>query len=139
MDLMDALQGIALAAYDRIIGLELVDVCTDGCITKAPCGDQKAGKSPVDREKRGIKRSTMVDDNGILLGVLSASANHHDSPLLGPTLKAFADLPEQASIHLDKAYATLTSPATSGGEGFGRHGLREGRQSPVDGRFEVGG
>ena len=43
MGLMDALEGIALAAYDRIIGLELADVCVDGCITKAPCGGQKAG------------------------------------------------------------------------------------------------
>ena|SRR5215211_179610 len=70
--LMDALDGIA--AYDRIIGLELADVCVDGCITKAPCGGQKAGKSPVDRGKRGIKRSTMVDAKGIPLGVLTAPA-----------------------------------------------------------------
>jgi Transposase DDE domain len=104
MGLMDALEGIVLAAYDRIIGLELADVSVDGCITKAPCGGQKAGKSPVDRGKQGIKRSTMVDANGIPLGVLSAPANRHDSPLLGPTLEAFADLPEQASVHLDKAY-----------------------------------
>jgi len=46
----------------------------------------------------------MVDANSIPLGVLSAPANRHDSPLLGPTLEAFADLPEQASVHLDKAY-----------------------------------
>ena len=104
MGLMEALEGMALAAYDRIIGLDLADVCVDGCITKAPCGGEKAGKSPVDRGKQGIKRSTMVDANGIPLGVLSAPANRHDSPLLGPTLEAFADLPEQASVHLDKAY-----------------------------------
>src|SRR5829696_6690589 len=66
MGLMDALEGIALAAYDRIIGLELADVCVDGCITKAPCGGQKAGKSPVDRGKQGIKRSTMVDAKRLL-------------------------------------------------------------------------
>jgi transposase len=71
MGLMDALEGIALAAYDHIIGLELADVCVDGCITKAPCGGEKAGKSPVDRGKQGIKRSTMVDANGIPLGVLT--------------------------------------------------------------------
>ena len=33
---MDKLQGLALEAYDRIIGLELSDVAVDGCITKAP-------------------------------------------------------------------------------------------------------
>jgi hypothetical protein len=104
MGLMDALEGIALDAYDRIIGLELADVSVDGCITKAPCGGQKAGKSPVDRGKQGIKRSTMVDAQGIPLGVLSAPANRHDSPLLSPTLEAFADLPEHSRVHLDKAY-----------------------------------
>jgi hypothetical protein len=32
------------------------------------------------------------------------AANRRDSPLLGPTLEAFVDLPEQASVHLDKAH-----------------------------------
>jgi len=44
---------IALAAYDLIIGLELEDLAVDGCITKAPCGGDKAGPSPVDRRKAG--------------------------------------------------------------------------------------
>jgi hypothetical protein len=48
---METLREIALLAYDRTIGLELEDVAVDGCITKAPCGDEKAGKSPVDRGK----------------------------------------------------------------------------------------
>ena len=67
---MEALEELALEYYDRFIGLELADVAVNGCITKAPCGGEKAGKSPVDRGKIGIKRSTMVDANGILLGVV---------------------------------------------------------------------
>jgi transposase len=107
--LMDALEERALLAYDRMIGLELSEVCVDGCITKAPRGGEKAGKSPVDRGKRGIKRSTVVDAKGIPLGVLTAPANRHDSPLLRPTLdvaerKAAVELPEHASVHLDRAY-----------------------------------
>jgi transposase len=107
--LMDALEEIALGAYDRLIGLELLDVSVDGCITKAPCGGAKSGTSPVDRGKRGIKRSTMVDANGIPLAVVAAGANRHDSPLLSPTLdaadgKAAVELPEHASVHLDRAY-----------------------------------
>ena len=66
---MDALEQIALESYDRMIGLELFDVSVDGCITKAPCGGHKSGRSPVDRGKRGVKRSTMVDANGIPLAV----------------------------------------------------------------------
>jgi hypothetical protein len=46
---MDHLREMVLEAYDRLIGLLLGDVAVDGCITKAPCGGEKAGKSPVDR------------------------------------------------------------------------------------------
>jgi hypothetical protein len=70
--------------YDRIIGLELEDVAVDGCITKAPSGGEVAGRSPVDRGKQGMKRSTLADANGIPLGVVLAGANAHDFPLLAP-------------------------------------------------------
>ena len=104
---MDALEDLAREAYDRTIGLDLADVAVDCCITKAPCGGEKAGGSPVDRGKRGIKRSMMVDAEGIPLGVVAAEANRHDSLLLAPTLEdveASIELPEQASVHLDRAY-----------------------------------
>jgi transposase len=65
---MEELEAMALESYDRIIGLELSEVAIDGCITKAPCGGEKAGRSPVDRGKQGIKRSTLVDTEGIPLG-----------------------------------------------------------------------
>src|SRR5918993_62698 len=82
--LMDALEEIALEAYDRMIGLELADVSVDGCITKAPCGGAKSGTSPVDRGKRGIKRSTMVDANGIPLAVVAAGGKRPHFPPLSP-------------------------------------------------------
>jgi hypothetical protein len=87
---MDELRGMALEAYDKFIGLRLADVAVDCCITKAPCGGEKAGRSPVDWGKRGIKRSTAVDADGIPLGTITAPANRHDSPLLGQTLDALA-------------------------------------------------
>jgi len=105
---MDALREIALEAYDRIIGLELAEVAVDGCITKAPCGGEKAGKSPVDRGKQGTKRSTAVDGRGIPLGSVTAPANRHDSPLLSETLDAVSEtlgeLPKRAKVHLDRGY-----------------------------------
>ena len=62
----------------------------------------------MDRGKRGIKRSTdLVDANGIPLGVVSAPANRHDSPLLAPTLNALEALglpPESVSVHLERGY-----------------------------------
>ena len=104
---MEALEKLAREAYDQAIGLDLFDVAVDCCITKAPCGGEKAGKSPVDRAKRGLKRSMAVDAEGIPLGAVAAGANRHDSPLLAPTLEAVEvsiELPEDASVHLDRAY-----------------------------------
>jgi transposase len=74
LGVMVALRELVLEAYDRIIGLELADVAVDGCITKVPCGGEKAGRSPVDRGKGGIKRSIAVDGEGILIGTLTAPA-----------------------------------------------------------------
>ncbi len=116
LGVMERLRQICLDAYDHLIGLELSEVAVDGCVTKAPCGGEKAGRSPVDRGKRGIKRSMAVDASGIPLGVVSAPANRHDSPLLAPTLEAASEalgaLPERASVHLDRGYDSRTSPAS---------------------------
>ena len=104
---MGRLQQIALDAYDWMIGLDLSDVAVDCCITKAPCGGEKAGKSPVDRGKGGIKRSMVVDAKGIPLGAIAAPANRHDSPLLEETLytmEIVGELPEHISVHLDRGY-----------------------------------
>ncbi len=105
--IMDALQEIVLEAYDRLIGLQLNDVAIDGCITKAPCGGERAGKSPVDRGKQGTKRSTVVDTSGIPLGAIAAPANRRDSPLLDETLdtlEVLGPLPERMSVHQDRGY-----------------------------------
>jgi transposase len=105
--LMETLREISLEAYDRLIGLELADLAVDGCITKAPCGGEKAGRSPVDRGKGGTKRSTVVDAKGIPLGTVVAPANRHDSPLLEATLDTLGplgELPDRASVHLDRGY-----------------------------------
>ena len=104
---MGRLQQIVLEAYDWMIGLDLSDVALDCCITKAPCGGEKAGKSPVDRGKGGIKRSMVVDAKGIPLGAIAAPANRHDSPLLEETLDTMeivGELPEHISVHLDRGY-----------------------------------
>jgi hypothetical protein len=96
---MDTFQEMVLKAYDRVIGLELSDVAVDGCITKAPCGGERAGKSPVDPGKQGIKRSTVVDASGIPLGAIAAPANRHGSPLLDETLdtlEALGPLPDES-------------------------------------------
>ena len=108
LGVMERLRQICLEAYDRLIGLELSEVAVDGCITKAPCAGEKAGKNPVDRGKGGLKRSMAVDSKGIPLGAITAPASRHDSPLLVPTLGAVSEtlgpLPQEASVHLDRGY-----------------------------------
>src|SRR4051794_12772249 len=88
LGLMEKLRDVCLEAYDRLIGLELADVAVDGCITKAPGGGEKGGRSRVERGKQGIKRSTGVEGRGIPMGGVTAPANRHDSPLLAETLEA---------------------------------------------------
>ena len=102
-----ALERLARDAYDRMIGLDLADISVDGCITKAPGGGQIAGRSPVDRGKRGLKRSLATDAHGIPLGAVTAAANTHDSPLLAPTLDLLdrvGPLPDHITVHLGRGY-----------------------------------
>ena len=82
----EQVHALALAAYDQIIGLELADVAVDGCITKAPCGGECAGPSPVDRRKGGLKRSVATEDYGIPLGIASARRQPARLPAAGPHL-----------------------------------------------------
>jgi transposase len=101
------LKQIALDAYDRIVGLVLQEIAVDGCITKAPGGGECAGRSPVDRGKLGMKRSSMTDGYGIPLDRVLAPANRHDSPLLAPTLDKLDELgplPDHIRVHLDAGY-----------------------------------
>jgi hypothetical protein len=110
----EVLHALVLRHYDRMIGLDLADVAVDTCITKAPCGGERAGRSPVDRGKHGLKRSTATDAAGIPLHLVSAGANRHDAPLLGPTLAGLGKggpLPPDATAHLDRAYDGASSRA----------------------------
>ena len=45
----DALVEEAIAAYDRIIELNLAEVSLDGSQHKAPCGGDGTGPNPTDR------------------------------------------------------------------------------------------
>jgi len=101
------LHALVVEQYDRMIGLDLDDVAVDGCITKAPCGGERAGRSPVDRGKQGLKRSTLTDGTGIPLHIVSAGANRHDGLLLASTLaglEALGPVPERIAVHLDRGY-----------------------------------
>jgi hypothetical protein len=64
----DALKTEALAAFDRIVGLNLDDIAVDGSLHKAPYGGEGAGPNPTDRAKLGWKWSEASERHGIPLG-----------------------------------------------------------------------
>ena len=134
LGVMDRLRQMVLEAYDRFIGLEVGEMAVDCCITKAPCGGEKAGTNPVDRAKQGTKRSMAVDERGIPLATVSAPANRHDSPLLAPTLDAVSEtlggLPEGSSVHLDRGYDSALTRERLEDRGLSWEISKKGKPSP---------
>ena len=131
---MDELREMMLEAYDRFLGLELTDLAVDCCITKAPCGGEMAGWSPVDRGKGGIKRSMVVDACGIPVGIVIAPANRHDSPLLADTpntLQPLGELSDRTSVHLDLAYDSDTTYQKLATRGLRAEISEKGKPAPV--------
>ena len=131
LGLMDTLQALALGAYDRMIGLDLADLAVDGCITKAPCGGEVAGRSPVDRGKQGLKRSLAVEAAGIPLGAVAAPANRHDAPLLAPTLDRLAVTDVAMTVHLDRGYDSEATRTLLAARGLGAEIAARGKPAPI--------
>jgi len=103
----EAIVNEAVAAYDKIIGLDFSDVAADGSLSKSPCGGEGTGKNPTDRAKLGWKWHILTDKAGIPFGWAIAGANRHDSVLLDPTLDNAAErglLDEIETIWLDRGY-----------------------------------
>jgi putative transposase len=71
---------------------------------------KKTGKNPTDRGKLGVKRSVLVDGQGVPLAVAVDGANVHDQKLLSETLDAIpVPRPEPTArkkqhLCLDKGY-----------------------------------
>jgi transposase len=135
LGIAEQVHALALQAYDRMIGLELAEISVDGCITKAPSGGERAGRSPVDRGKQGLKRSVASDACGVPLGIVSAGANRHDSPLLEPTLQAaktqVGAMPEQVNVNLDRGYDSDKTRALLDELGFTGEIARKGVPAPI--------
>jgi hypothetical protein len=134
---------LVLAAFDRMIGLDLDDLSVDGSITKSPCGGEVSGRSPVDRGKQGTQRSVACDGGGIPLHLLAARANDHDLPLLEPTLAGICDMDRptaRPAVHAPGPRLRLTqNPRSAGDPGIRRRDRRQGRPGPDSGREAVAG
>ena len=116
-----------LQEYDEVKGLEWKWQAADGAITKAPLGGQATGKNPVDRAKRGTKRSLLVEAKGVPLAIEVGPANRHDVKMLAATLDGIVverpEPNEQAGQHLclDKGYAGEPSQREGQARGYDVH------------------
>lgn len=103
----DTLSREAVAAFDRIVGLDLSEVSLDGSLHKAPCGGEGTGPNPTDRGKLGWKWSVAVERHGVPIGWAIDGANRNDVPMLEPTLDSVAArglLADIETLHLDRGY-----------------------------------
>jgi transposase len=121
----------ALHAYDRMIGLGLDDVAVACCLTKAPCGGETAGRSPVDRGKLGLKRSVAVDAAGIPLATIAALANRHDVPLLAPTLDALGCGDRPMTVPLERGYDSGATRMRLASRGLTAAIAAQGQPAPI--------
>lgn len=108
----DAVVAEALAAYDRVIGLDMSDVAVDGSLHKSPGGGEGTGPNPTDRGKLGWKWSVLTDRQGIPFGWAVDGANRNDSVMLAPTLDDAAGrglLAEVDTLWLDRGYDSVVT------------------------------
>jgi hypothetical protein len=113
----EQLKDEALAAFDRIIGLDLDDVALDGSLHKAPYGGEGTGPNPTDRAKLGWKWSVASERHGIPIGWVIDGANRNDVAMLEPTLDAVAAAGlSPTSAPCTSIGATTPAPSTTGSE-----------------------
>lgn len=112
-----------LTEYDEFKGLDWKWQAADGAMTthrptpasggghgQAPLGGEKTGKNPTDRGKLGTKRSLLVNEQGVPLGIVVSGANTPDGRLLDATLHAVPIARPDATtttqhLCLDKGYS----------------------------------
>lgn len=115
-----------LTQYDELQGIAWKWQAADGVMTKAPLGGEKTGPNPTDRGKRGTKRSVLVDEHGVPLGIVVSRANTPDGRLLEQTVASIpVERPDpQATpqnLCLDKGYSGTPSEAAASEHGYAVH------------------
>lgn len=115
-----------LAEFDGLKGIVWKWQAVDGAITKAPLGGEKTGKNPTDRGKSGTKRSLLVNEQGLPLGLVVSGAHTPDGKLLEKTLLAIPMArpdPQEVEQHLsaDKGYSGEPCLSTAEAQGYILH------------------
>jgi len=115
-----------LIEYDEVKGIAWKWQAADGAMTKAPLGGPKTGPNPTARSKSGTKRSLLVDERGVPLGLVVSGANTPDGQLLATTLTSGpVERPDptetQQHLCLDKAYSDAPSAEIAEAQGYVLH------------------
>ena len=115
-----------LQEYDETKGIDWKWQAADGAMTKAPLGGEKTGKNPTDRGKTGTKRSLLVNQQGLPLGIVVSGANTPDGKLLEATIKAIATerpAADEVKQHLclDKGYCGESYTTMAEQHGYAVH------------------
>jgi len=77
-----------LEEFDEVEGIEWEWQSLDGTQIKAPFGGGATGANPVERRKRGSKRSQLSEGHGLPLAVVVEAANRTDMTVAAATLDA---------------------------------------------------
>jgi putative transposase len=126
---------LGVAEYDALKGIDWEWLSMDGAMTKAPLGGESTGKNPTDRGKRGVKRSLLVEGNGVPIGVAIDGANRHDKKLVEATIDSLAaERPEPTpeclqGLCLDKGYDYDNTRALLQEFGFTAHVRARGEEA----------
>lgn len=137
----DQLLTEALAAYDRIIGVDPTHVTIDGSEHPAPCGGEGTAVGPKQHGRLGWKWCAGVDTVGIPIGWVLDGANRQDYRLLQPTLDHIttdAATSRIGTLHLDRGFGYKSLPDRLAGYNIDNVNVIP-RNQPGEGRIQLVG
>jgi transposase len=103
----------ALAAYHRVIGIDLTQLFIDGCNNRALKGGEGTGFDPKHPGKRGWKFVIATDAAGIPIAFATDAANRNDYPLMFDVLddlQARNQLRLVGTLHADRGFNYTETP-----------------------------
>jgi putative transposase len=98
-------------------------------------GGKKTGKNPTDRAKKGVKRSLLVEANGLPVGLAVDGANRPDMKMVEATLESIPverpqpSAEDKQNLCLDKGYAYDEVRETVQEFGFTAHIPAKGKEA----------
>ena len=98
-------------------------------------GGKKTGKNPTDRAKKGVKRSLLVEANGLPVGLAVDGANRPDMKMVEATLDSIPverpqpSAEDKQNLCLDKGYAYDEVRETVEEFGFTAHIPAKGKEA----------